>query len=138
MLSKEIQQKIVSCKALQGVTLAELIETERFTSNLAAYMSAQREDRKQIRASYEAMRKLGGANGYKIPAHPIDKLIDLSVDEFRSEYARILQGCCTRTATERKYIKQLCQQAFNLTVAQYVIEEYPELDPVLIPKAKAN
>lgn len=101
-------------------------------------MTAQKEDRKQIRASYEAMRKLGGAKGYKLPAHPIDRVIDLSVDDFAAEYMAVIARVSERPVAERRYIQQLGQQANNLTVAQYVVEEYPELEPVLIPKAKAN
>lgn len=137
-MDKDTQRKIESCKALQGKTVEELIATERFRNNLAAYMTAQKEDRKQIRASYEAMRKLGGAKGYKLPAHPIDRVIDLSVDDFAAEYMAVIARVSERHVAERRYIQQLGQQAYNLTVAQYVVEEYPELEPVLIPKAKAN
>lgn len=137
-MDKDTQQKIESCKALQGKTVEELIATDRFRNNLAAYITAQKEDRKQIRASYEAMRKLGGAKGYKLPAHPIDRVIDLSVDDFAAEYMAVIARVSERQVAERRYIQQLGQQAYNLTVAQYVVEEYPELEPVLIPKAKAN
>ncbi len=137
-MDKDTQRKIESCKALQGKTVEELIATDRFRNNLAAYMTAQKEDRKQIRASYEAMRKLGGAKGYKLPAHPIDRVIDLSVDDFAAEYMAVIAKVSKRPYAERRYIQQLGQQAYNLTVAQYVVEEYPELEPVLIPKAKAN
>ena len=138
MLDKETQQKIASCKALQGKSVEELIATDRFRNNLAAYMTAQREDHKQIRASYEAMRKVGGAKGYKLPAHPIDRVIDLSADDFASEFVAVIAKVSKRPFAERRYIQQLGQQAYNLTVAQYVVDEYPELEPVLIPKAKAN
>lgn len=135
-MKKEILTKIQSCKALQGKTVEELIATDRFHDNLAAYMTAQREDRKQIRASYEAMRKVGGAKGYKLPAHPIDRVIDLSVDDFAAEFMAIIAKVSKRPYAERRYIQQLGQQAYNLTVAQYVVEEYPELEPVLMPKPK--
>lgn len=137
-MKKEILTKIQSCKALQGKTVEELIATERFRNNLAAYMKAQREDRMQIRSSYEAMRKAGGAKGYKLPAHPIDRVIDLSVDDFAAEYMSVIAKISKRPHAERRYIQQLGQQAYNLTVAQMVVEEYPELEPVLIPKSKAN
>lgn len=101
-------------------------------------MTAQREDRKKIRASYEAMRKVGGAKGYRLPAHPIDRVIDLSVDDFAAEFLAVLAKVSKRPVAERVYILQLGMQAYNLTVAQYVIDEYPELESVLIPKAKAN
>lgn len=138
MLNKETQQKIASCKALQGKTVEELIATDRFRNNLAAYMVAQREDRTQIRASYEAMRKVGGAKGYRLPAHPVDRVIDLSVDDFAAEFMAVIAKVSERSVAERRYIQQLGQQAYNLTVAQYVVDEYPELEPVLIPKEKAN
>lgn len=137
-MKEEILTKIQSCKALSGKTVEELIATERFRNNLAAYMKAQREDRKQIRASYEAMRKAGGVKGYKLPAHPIDRVIDLSVDDFAAEYMSVIAKMSKRPHAERRYIQQLGQQAYNLTVAQMVVEEYPELESVLIPKAKAN
>lgn len=137
-MKKEILTKIQSCKALQGKTVEELIATERFRNNLAAYMTAQREDRKQIRASYGAMRKVGGAKGYKLPAHPIDRVINLTVGEFAAEFMAVVAKKSARPAAERQYIQQLGLQAYNLTVAQYVVEEYPELADELIPKSKAN
>ena len=49
-MNKEILNKIRDCKALQNVTIEDLCKTDRFRDNLAAYMTAQREDRKAIRA----------------------------------------------------------------------------------------
>lgn len=137
-MNKDVQQKIQSCKALQGKTVEELISTEKFRNNLAAYLTAQREDRKAIRSSYEAMRKVGGAKGYKVPAHPIDRLMDLSVAEFSDEYMAVICGVSKRSHAERLYIQQLGQQAYNLTVSQIVVAEFPELENILIPKSKAN
>jgi hypothetical protein len=137
-MNKEILNKIRDCKALQNVTVEELCQSVRFRDNLAAYMTAQCEDRKAIRASYDAMRKLGGAKGFKIPAHPIDDLMSLSVDDFAVEYLNVISKCSKRPAAERQYILQLGQQAYNLTVAQIVINEFPELESVLIPKNKQN
>lgn len=137
-MNKEILNKIRDCKALQNVTIEDLCKTDRFRDNLAAYMTAQREDRTAIRASYDAMRKLGGAKGFKIPAHPIDDLMSLSVDDFAVEYLNVISKCSKRPAAERQYILQLGQQAYNLTVAQIVINEFPELESVLIPKNKQN
>jgi len=137
-MKPETQKKINACKALNGMSVADLIATDRFRNNLGAYMIAQREDRKQIRASYEAMRKMGGAKGYKLPAHTIDRVMDLSVEEFTNAFASIINGVSKRTASEREYIAQLGFQAYNLTVIQYVIEEFPELEKELIPKTNEN
>lgn len=137
-MDKDVQEKVASCKALQGKTVEDLIACDKFHDNVAAYLTAQREDRKQIRASYAAMKKVGGAKGYKLPAHPIDRLADLSVDEFIKEYRHVIGKVSARPFAERQYIFQLGQQAYNLTVAQIVCEEYPELESVLIPKSKGN
>ena len=138
MLDKETRQKIASCKALQGMSVADVLNTDRFRSNLAAYMKAQREDREQIRASYQAMRKLGGARGYKLPAHPIDRVIEMTVDEMSEEYGRVIGGRSKAPRAVRQYIEQLGRQAYNLTIAQFVVAEFPELESVLMPKAKAS
>lgn len=137
-MKKEIQNKIASCKALQGMTVADVIATVRFRDNLEKYINAQREDRKSVQSSYEAMKKMGGAKGYKLPAHVIDRVSDLSTEEFAQEYARVLSGKSTRSAAERRYIIQLGQQAYNVTIGQYVCEEFPEMESVFFPKVKAN
>ena len=138
-MKKETLQKIRSCKALQGKTIFDVVALPRFLENLAAYWTAQKTDRDAIRKSYDAMRKMGGAKGYRIPAHPIDDLAQLSVDDLAVEYAKVVAGGSTRNHAERLYIRQIGQQAYNLTVAQYVVDEYPELEPELFPKKpKAN
>lgn len=137
-MKAETQKKVASCKALQEMTVADLCATVRFRDNLAAYMTAQRTDRDAIRKSYDAMRKLVGAKGYKLPAHPIDRVINLSVEDFAVEYLAVIANASKRPVAERRYIQQLGQQAYNLTVAQYVVDEYPELADELIPKSKAN
>ena len=137
-MKAETRKKVASCKALQEMTVADLCATVRFRDNLAAYMTAQRTDRDAIRKSYDAMRKLGGAKGYKLPAHPIDRVIGLTVEQFAAEYLAVLGRTSKRPVAERQYIQQLGQQAYNLTVAQYVVDEYPELADELIPKSNEN
>lgn len=137
-MKAETRKKVASCKALQEMTVADLCATVRFRDNLAAYMTAQRTDRDAIRKSYDAMRKLGGAKGYKLPAHPIDRVINMPVDDFAVEYLAVIANASKRPVAERRYIQQLGQQAYNLTVAQYVVDEYPELADELIPKSKSN
>lgn len=133
-MKKEIQEKIRSCKALQGVTIMDIVITPRFRENLAAYWTQQREVRKSAIASYEAMHKLGTPKGYKLPAHVIDDLSHLSVDDMAIEYAKVVCGGSTLTKAERVYVKQLGQQAYNLTISQIVIKEFPELADVLLKK----
>ena len=137
-MRKETLNKIQSCKALQGKSAYDVIVSKQFLDNLAAYWNAQKTDRDAIRKSYEAMRKLGGGKGYKIPAHPIDDLAHLTVEELGVEYAKVIEGNSTRCRAERLYIQQIGRQAYNLTVAQIVVEEYPELENELLPKTKTN
>lgn len=138
MLDKETKQKIASCKALQGKTIFDVVVMPRFVENLAAYWTAQKTDRDAIRKSYQAMRKMGGAKGFKLPAHPIDDLDGLTTEELAIEFAKVVAGGSNRVAAERKYIRQIGQQAYNLTVAQCVVDEFPELADELLPKSKSN
>ena len=137
-MKKETLQKIRSCKALQGKDVADVVAMPRFRDNLAAYWTAQKMDRDAIRKSYEAMHKLGGARGYKIPAHVIDDLAGMTVEDLAVEYAKVIAGGSTRNHAERLYIRQIGQQAYNLTIAQIVVDEYPELADKLLKKPTSN
>ena len=137
-MKKEIRQKIASCKALQGKTISDVCQLDRFLENLGAYLEAQRTDRKAIQASYQAMRKMGGAKGYRLPAHPIDRVMDLTVEQFRDEFCSCIAAKNQRPAAQREYILQLGMQAYNLTIGQIVIEEYPELKNVIFPQTNKS
>lgn len=137
-MKRETIEKISRCKALQGATVEDVVKSERFRENLAAYLTAQRDDRKAIQSSYKAMRKAGGAAGYKLPAHVIDKFMDCTVGEFVADYLEVLAKVSPRPMRERQYIRQLGGQAYNLTITQFVIDEFPELADELTPKSKAN
>ncbi len=134
----EIQAKIRACKALQDMTVEDLCRTDKFADNIAAYWQAQKDDRETIKRSYEAMHKAGGARGYKLPAHVIDDLVGLSAAQLVDEYLLVLSKGSKRPSSERLYIHQLGQQAYNLTVAQYVCDEFPELKEHFFPKSKTN
>lgn len=138
MLDKATRQKILACKGLEGKCVADIIAMDRFETNLAAYLAAQKEDRNTSRKSYEAMRKAGGAIGLKLPAHPVDNFLGMSVADFAMEYLSVFAGKSKRPKCERDYINQLGQQALNLTIAQIVCEEFPELKPALIPTKNGN
>ena len=129
---------MLSCKALKGKTIRDVITMSRFVENLAAYWTAQKADRDATRKSYEAMKKLGGAKGYKMPAHVIDRLYPLTAEDLAVEFAQVIYSGSNRSANERKYIRQIGQQAYNLTVAQIVVEEFPELEDELLPKKKSD
>lgn len=134
-MKNEIRTKIESCKALQGKTVLDVVGMPKFRENLAGYWTAQKEDRKATKKSYGAMYKMGAPKGYKLPSHVIDRLMDLSVEDMVTEFAAILGRVSTRPHVEREYIRQLGQQAYNLTVAQIVCDEFPELHDYFYPKA---
>ena len=137
MLDKETQQKIASCKALAGMTVNDLIDTDRFHANMAVYLTQQREERKAARMAYESMRKTG-AKGYKLPAHVVDHFVDVSTDKFCEMFKATLARTINAPFRDRQYIEQLGTQVFNLTALQFIVEAYPELEPVLFPKSNSN
>ena len=130
-MDKAIAEKVRQCMALQGKSVVNVMDMRQFQDNLAAYWTQQRESRLQVERNYKLITK-------PVPAHPIANLMNLSVKQMMLEYLAVINGTSTRTSSERTYIKQLCQQAYNLTVAQIVCKEFPELEPELLPKAKAN
>ena len=138
MDNKELREKIVKCKALQGKSVLDILASDRFGENLATYWLSQQKDRQAAIASFEAMRKSGGFKGYKLPAHPIDKLAHLSAEEMAVEYTKVVAKTSERLAAERKYIQQLGFQAYNLTILQIASEEFPEIKESFLKPKKAN
>ena len=130
-MDKAIADKVRKCKKLQGKNIVDVMDMRQFQDNLAAYWTQQRESRLQVERNYKLITK-------PVPVHPIANLMKLSVKQLMLEYLAVINGTSTRTSSERTYIKQLCQQAYNLTVAQIVCKEFPELESELLPKAKAN
>lgn len=132
----EQQKKVASCKALQGKSIGDVVRMPEFLENLGAYMRAQFTERKAARESYEKIKVF--ARGFKLPAHAIDKVIDLSPEQFAEEYLAVINGDNQRPAAVREYIAQLGQQAYNLTIAQFVVKEFPELADEFFPKTTKN
>ena len=130
-MDKKIAEKVKQCKALQGKSVIDVMDMREFQDNLAAYWTQQTQSRKQVEQNYQLICK-------RVPAHPIANLMHLSVSQLMLEYVAVVNGTSVRNSSERTYIKQLCQQAYNLTVAQIVCKEFPELESDLLPKAKAN
>jgi len=130
-MDKAIADKVRECKALQGKTVVDVIEMAEFKDNLAIYWAQQRESRKQVEKNYKMIAK-------QVPAHPIAQIMNFSVDDMAFNYIQILMGKSLLPSSTRKYITQLCQQAYHLTIAQIICKEFPELEPELLPKAKAN
>jgi len=130
-MDKAIAEKVRECKALQGKSVIDVMDMQEFQDNLAAYWTQQIKSRKEVEKNYKLICK-------RVPAHAIGNLQNLSVSQLMREYVLILDGMSERPSQERLYIKQICKQAYNLTVAQIVCKEFPELEKELLPKAKAN
>lgn len=139
-MTKEQQEKIASCKALQGKSVVDVVAMPEFQQNLAAYMKVQRTEREAARESYEKITKANPAVGrlMHLPAHPVDKCIGMTAEEFAAEYLCVINKRSDRPAAEREYIRQLGQQAFNLTIANFVVAEFPELKDIFFPTSKQN
>ena len=137
MTDKEAQKKIAACKKLQGMTVEGVIDTPRFRENIAAYLAEQRETRRSAEASFAAVRKAGMC-GCKLPSHVCDMFVTMPVDEFTRLYKEVISRRSERPFRERQYIQQLGGQAYNLTIAQYVIEEFPETKNYFFPKHETN
>lgn len=126
------EQKIRSCKALQGKTVFDVCAMPGFTDNLAAYVRVQREEKLKV---LDFAARVGGGKMHA-PRHPIDQTMDWSVERWVVEFLAVVDGTSKRPASLRQYIRQLGMQAYNVTVANIVILEYPELREYFFPKSK--
>lgn len=126
------QEKLTD--ALKGRTIADILADEKFAYNLGKYWDAQSADRKAAEDSAKAIK--AKLRGFKIPAHPIDHFKGWTVQMLRDEYGRVLEHKSNLSANDRKYLCQLCGQAYNLTIVEIAAEKYPEIKEELIPKTK--
>lgn len=141
MLSqKEISEKIAKVEALQGKTIGDVMQMPLFLEILTAYLTEQKETRKAAQQSFKAMavQNPGLAMRFHLPAHCIDKFIDMTPEQFRDEITEVMEARSKRPAQERKYIKQLGDQAIDCTIAKICCEQFPELTEVYFPKRKLS
>lgn len=131
-ITDKVRAKIKTCKALQGKTIFDVLKMDEYKSNLEAYIRCQKEDREKTIASFMAMKKLN--ENAKLPAHVIDHFEKWQTDDYIYEYMRILQSKSGCNHEERRYILQICQQAYNKTIADFVVVEFPELKKYLFPE----
>ena len=137
MTKKEIHEKLRAGKALRGVTIFELVASDHFLGNLDKYLASQKADREGARASFEAMKRYG-LRGMKLPAHSVDYFLDWTTVQFAQEYLRVISETSALPASKRKYIQQLGNQAFNLTLLEIASEEFPELKEEIKPITQKN
>lgn len=132
-LPVKVKNRIKTCKALEGKTIFDVLKMDEYANNLEAYIQAQKEDREQTKASFNAMKKLNKMA--RLPSHVIDHFTDWQTKDYIYEYMRILQQKSGSKADERRYILQICQQAYNKTVADFVVAEFPQFKKYFYPKA---
>ena len=126
------EQKMRSCKALQGKSVLDICMLDGFLSNLEAYVKQQRAER-QI--ALDHAQKFGGDKMHA-PAHPIDKTLDWSIEDWRQNFLEVFNKQSKLPSSVREYVRQLGVQAYNVTVANLVILEFPELREYFFPNSK--
>lgn len=130
-MTKEIIQRIRECKALKDKTISDIIDLPEFEKNLAIYMKEQLNALNKVDVMAERTKRLYPRMGLKRPRHVIDRLVEkgvfAGVESFKMAFVDEINMECHYSANERKYIEQLGMQAYNLTVAQIVCKEFPEL-----------
>ena len=108
---------------LGGRSIYDICKLGGFRSNLEAYVKVQREDRQVVR---EQEAKLGGGK-YHAPAHAIDKTLDWSLDEWEEQAIKVFYKASDLPKSVRDYVYQLGKQAYNVTCANLVINQFPEM-----------
>ena len=126
-MDKELQEIVEKSRALRDKSVEDVVRSKRFARNLEKYLNAQREAREAARRSYESMRRGGGAKSLKLPAHVLDNFDGWDVQKFVDEYCKVLSKCSKLNAAERKYITQLCGQAYGLTCIDIITRWRPWL-----------
>lgn len=134
----EILEKMKACKALAGKTVLDVLEMPEFAANLGKYFDAQKAEWQAARKSLEAQRKIAGTNRLRLPAHTLDKLIGWSNEMLLAEFVKMVQKTSTSSHAVREYVGQLGMQAYNVTVANFVVAEFPELSDFFFPTTNKN
>lgn len=137
-MTQETLSKIMQTAALKDKTIGDILKTDLFRTNIAAYLKAQREDRAKAKEYIRNMAKQF-RNRIWPKAHVIDRLDYLTPDNFASYFAKILEHHSFLPKSEREYIEQIGRQAFNKTIADIAIAERPELEnEIYSSKNKSN
>lgn len=123
-----------SCKWLDGKTVWDVISTPEFLENLGKYFEAQKEDYKAAAATFKATAR----RFQRMPAHAITHFLDMSTEAFRDEFCRCLAKRSIRPCAQREYVEQLGMQAYNITVANAIVAEFPETKDILFPTTNKN
>lgn len=132
-MKKEIKEKIKATKALQGKSVEDVLRTPEFAANVAAYLREQRALRQAVRDTIHKQNPRA-----RIPAHTVDRMGYLNEYNFAEIWIKISQRIIKKPKSEREYIDQLGMLAYNKTIADFVIAEFPELKDEFYPKKQSN
>lgn len=105
-------------KKVADLTIIEVLKMDLYQSNLASLISQFKTSRKEA------------SKAHRLKAHPIDKLIAKDVfnsGEMTLLYAQILDKVCVGySASERRFIHDVCTEAFNVTIKAMLDKENAE------------
>lgn len=130
-MKAETIDKMHRCTALNSKTVEDILALPRFRDNLSAYWRSQKDMRKSVLQMWKE-------KGFRAKTHVIDKLLTLNVEDIIEAWKAIYKNASSLPRNQRQYISQLVRQAYNLTIAEIVCEEFPELRDELLPKSKSN
>lgn len=125
-------EKIKACKDLQGKSVMDICMLPGFISNLDAYVTVQREERK---IALDHAMQFGGGKMHA-PAHVIDSTMGWDMEQWRDEFTAVLNKTSRQSSAVREYVRQLGMQAYNVTIANIVLVEFPELREYFFGKSK--
>ena len=129
---KTIEEKIRSCKGLKGKSVIEICKGAGFLSNLESYVEQQRAERRMV---LEYAEKIAHGKMHA-PAHAIDETLEWTIDEWRDNFIEVIAKVSPLSRRVREYVFQLGMQAYNVTIANIIILEYPELREYFFGKSK--
>lgn len=133
--NKTPEEKIRSCKALQDKSVVDVCRLDGFRDNLWAYVTAQREEWKAIRQHAELRSKSAGKI-LRAPSHAMDSTVEWDEQRWVDEFIAVIGKTSSLSAAVREYVRQLGMQAYNVTIANIVLVEYPELREYFFGKSK--
>ena len=118
-----MEKKEELVKLLDGVTMADVVESEAFSKALQGCLNVEL-------STLENVRKRAKQMGRKIKSNPIDRLRDdgaFNVDMFKTLFLAIVDKRCLLPATLRDYIRQVCMQAYGKALREIVEQRRKEL-----------
>ena len=120
MTDKEFQQRLSEVQCLRECSVFDVIMSDTFLKRIGVRLEAQ----KQLRL---ASRKAIAGKG-RLLAHTVDRFMNHTAEEMRDNYLTVVGKTSKRPASERKYIEQLGNLAYNDTIREMVVAECPDLE----------